>query len=171
MKKTSYNRIGDTMETLKITLNLEKKNEIHHPFHKYTLNKELVSFLYEECLGKPKNQKIDIHIFLEEMLKDDEKEEIRNLIHKHFKEEVKEIKIKKRMNHIFHLFILFFGLLFLFLSFLLKQELIEEIFLILGWIAIWEVTENILFDNSRESLKLKRYQNLASARIYFKEEG
>ena len=65
------------MKNLKITVNLEEKKEIHHPFNNNTLNRELVEFLYEECLGKPKKQKIDIHILTKETLKETEKEEIR----------------------------------------------------------------------------------------------
>jgi len=167
----SYNIYGDKMETLKITVNLENKEEIHHPFNNNTLNPTLVNFLYDECLGSPKNRKIDIHILTETTLTSEEKEEIRDLIHKHFKEEKKEIQIKKEINHIMSLCLLFLGIIFLIISFLINQELIEEIFLILGWIAIWEVTENILFERSKESLRIYRYKGLSSARIYFKEDS
>jgi len=167
--KVRYNEYGDAMKSLRIIVNLENAHEIHHPFNKDTLNPDLVHFLYYECLGQA-NSKIDIHILVEEDLSSEEKAVIRNLIHKHFKEEMREIQIKKQITQVFNLFLFFLGLLFLLISFLLSNKFIEEIFLILGWIAIWEVVENILFSESKENLKYNRYKSLSVARIYFKED-
>lgn len=167
--KVRYNEDGDAMKALKIIVNLENAHEIHHPFNKNTLNPDLVRFLYDECLGHA-NTKIDIYILFEDDLALEEKDIIRNLIHKHFKEEMREIQIKKQTTQVFNLFLFFLGLLFLFISFLLSNKFIEEIFLILGWIAIWEVVENILFSTAKENFKYTRYKSLSSARIYFRED-
>jgi len=159
------------MKNIKIIVNIENMNNIHHPFNKNTLNPTLVSFLQEECIGKPKKANIDIHIFSKQSLEDLQKEQIRNLIHKHFIEERKELKMKKEMTHIFYVSLLILGILFLLISLLILQEILKEIFLILGWIAIWEAVENFIFENSKETLKYHRYKKLASARIYFKEDS
>ncbi len=158
------------MKTLKIEVNLDNIEEIYHPWNKNTLNPTLVTYLYDECLGKNKKSKIDIHIYTNDLLTTLQKEEIRKIIHVHFKEEQKEIKLKKQVSHLFHFVMLGMGLFFLFLSFLFKIQLVEEVLLILGWILIWEVVENLLFEKSKENLRLKRYKELGSARIYFKED-
>jgi len=170
LTKTRYNKTGDYMETLKIYVNLESIKEIHHPFQRNTLHPTLVNFLYDECLGQERKTKIDIHISTKEKLEEEQKTYIRNLIHKHFKEEKKEIQLKKQISNHFYLFLLFLGFLFLLISFLANSEFLEEILLILGWIAIWECVENFLFSQSKECLKIRRYKHLSEARIYFQEE-
>lgn len=158
------------MKTLKIYVNLEKLEEIHHPFQKNTLNPDLGNFLYDECRGKEKKAKIDIHILTEKEFDSEKKEYIRNLIHKHFQEEKKEMELKRQISQQFYLFLLLLGLIFLLLSFFFSSPFVEEVFVILGWIAIWESVENFLFSKSKESLKVQRLKKLAEARIYFKEE-
>ena len=158
------------LKTLKIEVTVKNIEELYHPLNNKTLNPSLANLLYDECLGKEKKSKIDIHIITYKKIQEEKKEEIRHLIHNHFKEQKKEIQLKKQTSHLFYSSILLIGILFLLLSFITQSELIEEILLILGWIAIWEVVENFLFQESKESLKQKRYKELGSARIYYKED-
>ncbi len=170
MKKISYTIIGDSMETLKIFVNLSNLEEIHHPFHNNTLNPTLGNFLYDACIGKERRKKIDIHISSSDAFSLEEKKFIRDLIHSHFLEESKEIQLKKQISFRFYLFLCFMGLFFLLLSFLSISPFFDEIFLILGWIAIWEFVENLLFSQKEDSICQIRFKRLSQARVYFDQE-
>ena len=46
-------------------------------------------------------------------------------------------------------------------------EVLSEIILILGWLAIWESVYSFLADSSKDYICIYRLRKLASARIYF----
>ena len=48
--------------------------------------------------------------------------------------------------------------------------IIEELILILGWVAIWEVADYLLFEDTKNRIKSKRIDELTKATIKFIKE-
>ena len=69
--------------------------------------------------------------------------------------------------------ILLFGLgiilLILYYTFLKNIELVSEIILIIGWLAIWESTYNFLFVGYNKKNKITRLKKLTKAEVNFWE--
>lgn len=155
------------METLKIEIDLEKKDNLLHPFNNNSLNKELVNFLYEECVGHPKHEKIEILIKSEERFTKNEQLKTINLIHSYFAKEIDEEILIKKITQPYFITILGIGLFLTFFAFLTGNSFLKEIFLILGWLAIWEVVSHFLFEERKKRLRLKRYYLLSRCDISF----
>ncbi len=152
------------MNILKIKIHLHEKEDLYHPFNDSTLNPMLANYIYDECLGFPKNSQISLQIKTDFPI---EPEEVKKLIHNYFKQELKEKEVLKKHSFVFHSIILLFGFICIFLSYSAYFNFFHEIFLILGWLSIWEIAYDILFINGKDRVKNARYQKLSKVKIDF----
>lgn len=153
---------------MKIDVFVDNKKEIFHPFSVTTLNPDLASYIYDECIGKKKNTPIQIEIDSKEKLDDNDKELIESLIKNHFIHEIEEEKIKDRKSILLYICLCFVGSLFILLALLTEKVFLSEIFNILGWLSIWELVYDILFVESKDNLKINRYKKIIKSEIIFK---
>lgn len=152
---------------MKIDIFLENKNSVFHPFSVTTLNPELASYIYDECIGKKKNTPIQIEITSNDKLTEEDKELIEALIKNHFIHEIEEEKIKDKKSIILYIILCFIGCLFIFLALLTDKVFLSEIFNILGWLSIWELVYDILFVESKDNIKMYRYKEIVKSEIIF----
>ena len=59
------------------------------------------------------------------------------------------------------------GIVLIIIYYLSFVEVVSEIILILGWLAIWESVYSFLSDSSKDYIRIYRLRKLASSRIYF----
>ena len=110
---------------------------VNHKLIEYILKK--TAFINKEDTIKfVINNKCNTEIFIREKIIDGLKSEYDHTIKEH------------QRNNIIQLFLLFLGITLLFLSTFVTEEFIwKEIFVIGGWVPIWEMVDIELFNESR----------------------
>ena len=95
----------------------------------------------------------------------DSKIDIKALFYNSFKEELENIKKKHFTTNIFQFGLFLLGFIFLFLSFRTNDEVWQEIFLIGGWVPIWEMIDLELFHDVKERRRKKTLLRLLNSEI------
>lgn len=130
-----------------IEIDLYNEETLYEKYNKNIVSKELINYIIEQAM------------FISEY--DTVKVLVRNKckVDKNYLDMIKEgleIEYKKKLrnryiNNIKQVILLLIGLLFLFISAIIKDGFIfKEVFLIIGWVPIWEVIEIELFTDVEE---------------------
>lgn len=159
------NRV-DKMKTM-ININLKKKEDFYSRYSNQKLNSELTDFIYNECYGEDYKNNIVINIYTKLKISKNEKNDMMDTIRRTFGLKVQDelyyyekAKFKKTI-----LFLI--GIVLIVIYYLSFIEVLSEIILILGWLAIWESVYSFLADSSKDYIRIYRLRKLASSRIYF----
>ncbi len=132
-----------------INIDLLDEKDITEKYDQSKISSELLEFIIKEAeiIKKPTkiniNNKCHTKKNIKEMLKESFREEYENLLSLHRKTDLIQIG----------LFIL--GVIFILISFQTEYSLWKEVFLILGWVPIWEGIDLELFNDVREKRKRK----------------
>ncbi len=154
------------MNEIIININDEKDYENKYNFN--NLSTELSNYIYEECKGKPINNKISIIIKASYKIKDKEKEEIINKIHNNYKTDLNEQLLMIKYSNSKNIVVFLLGILFLYLYYFIKINFVlSEMILIVGWVAIWEAVYAWLFVRDKNNIQIKRLKKLANCEIKF----
>jgi len=144
--------------------------ELKEEFNKNKISNNLAKYLINECRGIHYNSNININIYTKEELSKEEQEEITLMIKNHFITLIKESIITAKVSMIREFILTILGIVLILISSVISKYteiLLPELFLIAGWVAIWEVVYNILFTNSKNKIEKRRYKKLFKANIYF----
>ncbi len=154
------------MKTM-ININLKKKEDFYSRYSNQKLNSELTDFIYNECYGEDYKNNIVINIYTKLKISKNEKNDMMDTIRRTFGLKVQDelyyyekAKFKKTI-----LFLI--GIVLIVIYYLSFIEVLSEIILILGWLAIWESVYSFLADSSKDYIRIYRLRKLASSRIYF----
>ena len=154
------------MKTI-ININLKKKEDFYSKYSNQKLNAELTDFIYNECYGEDYKNNIVINIYTKLKISKNEKNDMMDTIRRTFGLKVQDelyyyekAKFKKTI-----LFLI--GIVLIVIYYLSFIEVLSEIILILGWLAIWESVYSFLADSSKDYIRIYRLRKLASSRIYF----
>ena len=154
------------MKTM-ININLKKKEDFYSRYSNQKLNSELTDFIYNECYGEDYKNNIVINIYTKLKISKNEKNDMMDTIRRTFGLKVQDelyyyekAKFKKTI-----LFLI--GIVLIVIYYLSFIEVLSEIILILGWLAIWESVYSFLTDSSKDYIRIYRLRKLASSRIYF----
>ena len=154
------------MQTV-IDINLKKKADFYSTYSSKRLNPELTEYIYNECYGEDYKNKVIINIYTNLKISDQEKNAMMDTIRRTFGLKVQDelyyyekAKYKKTI-----LFLI--GIVLIIIYYLSFIEVLSEIILILGWLAIWESVYSFLADSSKDYIRIFRLRKLASSRIYF----
>ena len=150
-----------------ININLKKKDDFYSRYSNQKLSSELTEFIYNECYGEDYKNNIVINIYTKLKISKNEKNDMMDTIRRTFGLKVQDelyyyekAKFKKTI-----LFLI--GIVLIVIYYLSFIEVLSEIILILGWLAIWESVYSFLADSSKDYIKIYRLRRLASSRIYF----
>ena len=153
------NRV-DKMKTM-ININLKKKEDFYSRYSNQKLNSELTDFIYNECYGEDYKNNIVINIYTKLKISKNEKNDMMDTIRRTFGLKVQDelyyyekAKFKKTI-----LFLI--GIVLIVIYYLSFIEVLSEIILILGWLAIWESVYSFLADSSKDYIKIYRLRRLA----------
>ncbi len=151
-----------------IIININDEKDYENKYNSNNLSTELSNYIYEECKGKPINNKITIIVKANYKMKDKEKEEIINKIHNNYKTDLNELLLMIKYSNIKNIAISLLGVLFLYLYYFIKINFVlSEMILIVGWVAIWEAVYAWLFVRDKDNIKIKRLKKLANCEIKF----
>lgn len=148
-----------------MNLEIELKNEADAicEFNENKISENLDHYLLSSLEHKPIKEKLTITI------RGTKNSKLKSIIHDYYKEKYYFIKKVDTLDNIIRLILFLMGILFILIS---KHfhYLLDEIFLIAGWVTIWEIVYDILFNEIKRKRDAHIYKVLANCDIIFKDE-
>lgn len=143
-----------------IIVNIESKSDIYEKYNN-GLSRDLINYLIKESKFAHDNIKITINTNLK-------LDNIDTFIKDGLKNAYNETRIIDRTHNIKQLLLLIIGTIFLIIS-TLTFNIIKEIIIIAGWVAIWEVVDISLNIDSELKLTRKIIKKLINCKIEVNE--
>lgn len=142
-----------------ININLKKAEDITNKYNDNVIKSELLSYLLDSAKYIKRKDKIKILIDNNTNL---ESNNIKKLIILGLKEEYTDSIRHHSINNFKEIIFLIVGILLLYISSYFDNNIGRELFLIGGWVFIWETIElEVIYDNreKRKRFLLKRLMN------------
>ena len=155
---------------LNIEVDISEKKYFTSKYNENTLAPELKDYLLNEIIGYDINTKINININAKFKLTDEEKEHYKKIIIKEFKESNDELEYEIELGNIKKLTLLLIGISFVIASYFFGHaigEILEEIIIVFGWVALWEIAYAIFFTDASRKKKIKRNNQIIKANIKY----
>lgn len=155
---------------MSIDVYLKNKEEFANKFNGQELNKELGDYIFNKALIHKLNKKQGLKINIKTDFEVDEYEQDKmiDMIRSYYGNLVKVELIYLRTSYIKNIILFLVGIVLLMMSYLFEnitKFLLPEIFIIIGWLAIWEMAYGVLFANSKHHLKIKLLKKLTTCYI------
>lgn len=153
-----------------IEINIQNFDEITEKYNTNELSDDLAKYIFNHAMAIPIIQNPEINVKSNEELSDEEKDKLSDMIHRHFGLEVQKSIIMSTYKRNYQILLFLIGLFLITLSnlgFILKMSTIHELFLIFGWVAVWELIYDGLFTNYKAKIKRKRYKKLSNVKINY----
>ena len=147
----------------KIRVDIDNKEDIFNKFNNQQISEELGDYIYNCAKMFPTNKKITIYINNSVIFSKEEKQQLVDGIREYY-----GLLVKKKMRIILFLI----GILLIILSDSFShiiKFLLPELFLIAGWVAIWEAVYSVLFVDNKIKLEIKKARQLSNCEIRFKD--
>ena len=151
----------------KVEIFIDEKNDYVSNYNTKMLNPELKSYVLEELRGSNLKKGIKIQIVGNYFDSEEKKQEFLKLFKNEFSLSIKDMSMYLKYSLIASLLLGLLGIIFIILSNVINASVFKEIFLIMGWLGIWESTANIIFNESKNYLIIKRYERIRKAKIIF----
>lgn len=150
------------MEKIKITL--ENLDNAVSQFNNEVLNDELDRYITNARLHALHKERIILNV--NGLSNSKEQEQLIKIIHTHYQNKVKQLNKIEKYDDYFRIILILLGILLIIIS---EQftSFLSELFLIAGWVVVWEVVYDILFTSIKRKRDLKLYKKLATCEIEF----
>lgn len=152
---------------ININVVLNEEDDLYHKYNKETLNPELSKYIYDECLGHNLKKEIIINIKANFDMNKELKNKCVNLIRSTYGLEVREQLIYSKYTNFKTIIFCLIGILFLIINQFLSVNFVAELFLIIGWLSIWDTLEQVWFVDTKQRIKIKRLKKLTKCKIDF----
>ena len=153
-----------------IVINIDNEDDYINKYNSNNLSNDLSNYIYEECKGKPINNKVLIIVKPTYHISEENKMDIINKIHNNYKTDLDEHLLMIKYLNIKNFAIFLLGVLFLYLYYFIKINFVlSETILIVGWVAIWESVYAWLFERDKNNIRIKRLKKLSVCDIKFEE--
>lgn len=156
-----------------INVKINKKDDLFNRYNDNNIDDRLISYILNQCKGENVNNQIIINLLTKVHFDDEEKENIRNTFIMSFNIINYDEELQRKENQKKSIFLLVVGIICIFISYFLDVEKVlvfGEMIRIIGWVAIWELTDYLLFTSTQVNLKRKRVKQLNKAIINFLED-
>ena len=156
-----------------INVKINKKDDLFNRYNDNNIDDRLISYILNQCKGENVNNQIIINLLTKVHFDDEEKENIRNTFIMSFNIINYDEELQRKENQNKSIFLLVVGIICIFISYFLDVERVlvfGEMIRIIGWVAIWELTDYLLFTSTQVNLKRKRVKQLNKAIINFLED-
>lgn len=159
------------MDKLEIELKLENKNDFYNNYNKNRINPNIISYIMEECYGESLSKGVTINISASFSITDNDKIVMEEIIRNNYDAKIKDENYYWNREKALGLMLLGLGIIFILIYYLgIKRiEVLSELTLILGWLAIWESIFSIISNCLQRRMKIKRYTILKMANIIIKK--
>ena len=147
---------------MNIEINISNENELLNIYNKNIISETLDNYLIASLEHRSLKDKITINIT------GTKNENIKNIITNYYEEKYLYFKKIDTLDNYIRLVLFLIGVLSIFMS---KQftNIVSEVFLIAGWVIIWEIIYDVLFSEIKRKRKARIYKTLASATIILKD--
>ena len=147
-----------------ITIYINNIKDIVSPFNNNIITEELSNHIMHQCLGLSVRGKLNLNFVGDANL--EEQEIIKNAIRNYYIFHIEHYKNIDKYDEWIRLGLLVLGIVLIFIS--QKFEyIINEFLLIIGWLAIWELSYDVLFDKRKRKREYLRYKQIYSSKIKF----
>lgn len=154
-----------------INVTIDNKEDIYNHYDKNQLSHNLGKYIYNQGSLYDLNKKVEINLELNDHFSDEEKENIKFMIKEYFKSGAKEMSTIVKEDRIKKILLFLLGIVLIIISHFVSLKdnfVISEIFLIVGWVSIWEVFDNILFKETKQYFRLNLCKKLSNCKINIK---
>ena len=143
---------------MNIEINISNENELLNIYNKNIISETLDNYLIASLEHRSLKDKITINIT------GTKNENIKNIITNYYEEKYLYFKKIDTLDNYIRLVLFLIGVLSIFMS---KQftNIVSEVFLIAGWVIIWEIIYDVLFSEIKRKRKAKIYKSLATSNI------
>jgi len=148
-------------------IDLNNREDLTEKYNNKNASKNLISYIIDEAIFIGKDDSISVIINNNCDLDGDCIEILKDGLKLEYNRTLK----RKCLNNVRQIIYLIIGILFLFLSTIIKDDFIfKEIFIIIGWVPIWEVMEIELFTDIKEKRKRKIIKKLLNSNYIINEK-
>ena len=151
----------------KVEIFVDEQKDFVSNYNTNMLNPELKNYVLEELRGSNLKKGITVNIVGNYFDTSEKKNEFLKLFKNEFSLSIKDYSMYLKYSVIASLLLGLLGIIFIILSNIIGSSLFKEIFLIMGWLGVWESTANLIFNESKNYLIIKRYQRILEAKIIF----
>lgn len=158
------------MKTIEIELDVKNKKHFVSKYNDDVVEPKLIEYLYNYLVGKDIKSKVVIKVRDNFNFSKKEMGKYILLIRNELKENIAELNYELYDNAKKDLIFLFFGSLFISISYvidILNLYTISQIFVVFGWVVLWEAAYSMMFSSFSTRKKIKRYKQLYNAEIKF----
>lgn len=152
-----------------IKIHLKNKEIYKNKFNEEILSYDLRNYILEETKEISTKQKIKFEIHSEFELEETEKNKLVDMIRNNFGADIGEIIDITQKNRIINFIILSIGTIFILIYSALKNSLLSEFSLILGWILLGEAICNILYKEVESRHKIAKRKQIVTAKVLFNQ--
>lgn len=145
-----------------IEVYIKREEDFFEKYNKLLISTELLNYLINSVNDSDTNIKVEIHCKLDL--------DFNKYIKEGLKRELENSYLVKRKTNMMQFSLLLLGLIFIFLSIFLQNNIIwHEVILIVGWVPIWEAIDMELFKDSSERKKRFKINELLKCEIEVKK--
>lgn len=147
---------------MNIEINITDENELLNIYNKNIISETLDNYLITSLEHRSLKEDITINIT------GTKNEFIKSIITSYYEEKYLYLKKIDKLDNYIRLTLFLIGILAIFIS---KQftNIVSEVFLIAGWVIIWEIIYDVLFSEIKRKRKARIYKTLAKAKIILKD--
>ena len=150
-----------------LKIKLDKYKDAFNTYDQDVISESLENYINSVVKMIPLN---DVKINIEGKFEEEEKDKLILAIHKTYEKKNDYLDYIDKHDHIFRLVLFLIGVILILLSYILKN-IFREISLIAGWVIIWEVIYDLLFNSVKRKRKKHLYKELSNCQITFKKEN
>lgn len=146
---------------MNIEINFENEFDGLNKYNKNIISESLDNYLISFLEHKPLKETINI------IISGTKNDNIATIIKDYYQEKYLYLNKIDKLDNYIRLILFIIGIIAILFS---EQftNVISEIFLISGWVIIWEIIYDILFNEIKRKRKAKIYKYLANSKITFK---
>lgn len=151
-----------------IDIHLKDSNDYKNQYNEKILSYQLSNYILEELKGIDTKQKIEFSVSIEFEMKEQEKNNLVDMIRNNFGADISEIIHVAKKQRMTHYFILTISIILIVISYLLQTKLLAQFILILGWVLLGESICNFLYKGMEINHKISRRKQIVNAKVNFK---
>jgi hypothetical protein len=150
-----------------INIVLENKKDFYSKFSDKILNQDLFDYIFNECYGENYKNNVIINIYTKKELSSTEKNNMMDMVRRTFGLKVQDELYYYNSGKDKKIILFLVGIALIIIYYLSFINVLRELILILGWLAIWESTYSFLSDTKRDYIYIYRLRKLSNCRVYF----
>lgn len=150
----------------RIEIDLDNRDEYVNEYDDNKICDDLHHYVIESVTNV--KREVIIHISFHFKVTNGEKKRVQDMLYRDFQSSLLEIKQEIKYLNIRDFFLFIIGWFLFFLSYFFEymgMKLFSEFFMVVTWVAFWEVAESFLFERRHLILQKKKYQRLVCSKI------